>query len=324
MAVKQKVVVIVGPTAVGKTDLSIHLAKKFQGEIISGDSMQVYKGLNIGTAKATKEEQQGVPHFLLDEIEMTDSYSAGDFQISAREYIKEIGKRGHLPIIVGGTGMYIQALLFDFTFGGREDNTKDKEALRRYWEEISEIKGKQFVWEHLRHIDPAAAEIIHPNNLKRVIRAIEVMETTGKSITEQKADFSDLSGSLYDVKLIGLTTERELLYERIDHRVELMMKAGLLEEARKVYEIPDAQSAQGIGYKEFFPYFSNDISLEEAVSRVKRNSRRYAKRQMTWFRNRMEVSWWDLVQFPDRISELENELTKWLEQKEEAGCGKEF
>ncbi|MGX6978585.1 tRNA (adenosine(37)-N6)-dimethylallyltransferase MiaA [Vagococcus elongatus] len=319
MAAKQKIIVIVGPTAVGKTDLSINLAKKFQGEIISGDSMQVYKNLNIGTAKVTKEEQQGIPHFLLDEIEMTDRYSAGDFQTSARKHIKEIGNRGHLPIIVGGTGLYIQALLFDFTLGGREDNTIEKQAIRRQWEEISETKGKTFVWEHLRQIDPAAADTIHPNNLRRVIRGIEIMETTGKSITEQQGDITDLSASLYDVKLIGLTTDRELLYERINHRVDLMMKEGLEDEARMVFETPDAQSAQGIGYKEFFPYFSGEMSLEEAVTQVKQNSRRYAKRQLTWFRNRMNVSWWDLVQRPEKISELEEELAKWLEQKEEEG-----
>lgn len=309
---KAKVLVIVGPTAVGKTDLSVRMAKKFNGEIISGDSLQVYRGLDIGTAKATVAEQQGIPHHLLNVREVTESFSAADFQLLGRQLIKECHARGKLPIVVGGTGLYIQALLFDFELGG-QDKTLDTSTLRQELEEYGARFGHLQLWERLRAQDEAAAKAIHPNNVKRVSRAIEVIEMTGKSLLDQvKVDFRNADNALYDAKFIGLTTERELLYERINQRVEFMMAAGLLNEARQVYEQGAVQGAQGIGYKEFFPYFEGQSTLVDAVQQVKQNSRRYAKRQLTWFRNRMSVEWWDLIQYPEEMGQLESAVADWL------------
>ena len=233
----EKVLVIVGPTAVGKTALSIALAKKFNGEIISGDSMQVYRSLDIGTAKVTETEKEGIPHYLIDCREVSETYSAADFQKEGRQKIKEITEKGKLPIIVGETGYSILT-------------PKEKPA------------------------------------------------------------------RLYDYYLLGLETDRALLYERINQRVDQMMTEGLLEEAKQMFQQPHAQAAQGIGYKEFFPYFSGEQSLEMAVETVKQQSRRYAKRQLTWFRNRMAAHWWDLVQQPTDLPKLEKEVAEWLQQKE--------
>ncbi|MGX6962543.1 tRNA (adenosine(37)-N6)-dimethylallyltransferase MiaA [Vagococcus xieshaowenii] len=311
---KPKLMVIVGPTAVGKTALSVSLAQTFNGEIISGDSLQVYQQLDIGTAKATKEEQAGIPHYLLDEIPLEGSYSASDFQQGARRYIEEIISRGKTPIIVGGTGLYIQSLLFDFELGANEGTvTEDeKQAFRDKWETIMLTEGRNKPWQYLQQIDPEAAAIIHENNTRRVIRAIELKELFGCSITDQQVDFSNLENALYDVKLIGLTTDRELLYERINQRVDMMMTQGLMEEVQLLADKRHVQGAQGIGYKEFFPYLDGRMSLEEAIEQVKQNSRRYAKRQLTWFRNRMPVEWWDLVQYPEKQTELEAAISKWL------------
>lgn len=314
MGNKEKVIVIVGPTAVGKTMLSVKLAEKFNGEIVSGDSMQIYRQLNIGTAKATKEEQRDIPHFLLDEIDLNENYSVSDFKKQAQAYIKDIIGRGKTPIIVGGTGLYIQALLFDFQLGGKQDLSKNVNQRRVALEEQADKEGKEVVWSYLESIDSPAAAVIHPNNLKRVIRAIEVKELTGKSIVEQTIDFKDLSQSIYDVKLLGLDTERAILYERINRRVDMMMKQGLLEEAHLLEKTPNVQAAQGIGYKEFFPYFKGELTLDEAVEQVKQNSRRYAKRQLTWFRNRMSVEWWDLVDDEQRMGSLFEEVSEWLQQ----------
>lgn len=312
MKEKIKVLVLVGPTAVGKTALSIELAKAFDGEIISGDSLQVYRGLDIGTAKVTETEMAGIPHYLIDEKDMTDTFSAADFQESGRALIEEITNRGKLPIVVGGTGLYIQALLYDFKLGGTKDLTEDL-TLRRESEEYYQQYGATLLWEKLRAVDPVAAEKIHPNNVKRVIRAIEVKSKTGKSIFEQGTDLAEvLNNPLYDVQLIGLTTDRDVLYERINQRVDLMMQAGLLEEARQVYHVKEIQAAQGIGYKEFFPYFAEQAPLELSVEQVKQNSRRYAKRQLTWFRNRMTVDWWDLVATPESETALKIKIEEWL------------
>lgn len=303
---KEKMIVIVGPTAVGKTALGIELAKHFDGEIISGDSLQVYRQLDIGTAKATPEEQQQAPHHLIDTREMNETYSAADFQTEARSVIDTLVQENKLPIVVGGTGLYIQALLYDFELGGKIESTN--ETLRQEVEKLAEKDGKIAVWNQLQKIDEEAAEKIHPNNLKRVIRAIEIKQSTGKSIFEQT---QVLSEPIYDVKIIGLTTEREKLYERINLRVDWMMDAGILDEAKQVYDAGDIQAAQAIGYKEFFPYFAGEMSLEECIEKVKQNSRRYAKRQLTWFRNRMTVEWWDFLENPESIQELIQELDEW-------------
>lgn len=308
---KQQVVVIVGPTAVGKTALGVKLAQDFNGEVISGDSLQVYRGLDIGTAKVTKEETMGVTHHLIDIIEPTEDYSVYEFKQEATKIIDRLSKEGKLPIIVGGTGLYIQALLYDFNLGS--NTITDEELLvRNKWEMIAKNLSKQELWEKLDKVDPAASKVIHPNNQRRVLRALEVIELTGVSITnQQKVDFLDLDQSIYDVMLIGLNTDRDVLYQRINQRVDMMIEAGLIEEAKFVYDLGETQSSKGIGYKEFFPYFKGNINLEEASQQVKQNSRRYAKRQLTWFNNRMTVSWWNLVEYPKSISRLEEKLKAW-------------
>ncbi|MFR3687735.1 MAG: tRNA (adenosine(37)-N6)-dimethylallyltransferase MiaA [Enterococcus sp.] len=301
-----KVIAIVGPTAVGKTSLSIELAKQFNGEIISGDSMQVYRGLDIGTAKVTAEEMEGIPHHLIDVRGVDESYSVADFQKSAREAIQEISQRGKLPIIVGGTGLYIQSLLWDYKLGSEGDPEDD--SIRKKYEAFAEENGNLALWEKLQRIDPLAAEKIHFNNRKKMIRALEVFELTGHSILEPKEQPKEL----YDSFLIGLNTDRSILYQRINQRVDLMVEQGLLEEAKNLAKNPTVQAAQGIGYKEFFPYFSGGSSLEAALEEVKLHSRRYAKRQLTWFRNRMSVHWYDLIQQPEIIEEIETEIANWL------------
>lgn len=305
-----KVIAIVGPTAVGKTSLSIDLAKRFDGEIISGDSMQVYRGLDIGTAKVTLEEQAGVLHHLIDVRDIDQSYSAADFQQAAREVIQEITDRGKVPIVVGGTGLYIQSLLWDYKLGSEGERTD--ESLREKYEAIAEVEGNEALWKLLQAKDPLAAEKIHYNNRKKMIRALEVFELTGHSILEPKEQPKEL----YDSFLIGLNTERTHLYRRINERVDLMVEQGVLEEARQLAKTPEVQAAQGIGYKEFFPYFSGECSLDSAIEEVKLHSRRYAKRQLTWFRNRMSVHWYDLVQHPEAIDEVEAAIEKWLSSEE--------
>ena len=301
-----KVIAIVGPTAVGKTSLSIELAKQFNGEIISGDSMQVYRGLDIGTAKVTAEEMEGISHHLIDVRDVDESYSAADFQKAARKAIQEISDRGKLPIIVGGTGLYIQSLLWDYKLGNEGELEDD--SLRAKYEAFAEENGNLALWEKLQLTDPLAAEKIHCNNRKKMIRALEVFELTGHSILEPKEQPKEL----YDSFLIGLNTDRSILYQRSNQRVDLMVEQGLLAEAKNLAKNPTVQAAQGIGYKEFFPYLSGGSSLEAALEEVKLHSRRYAKRQLTWFRNRMSVRWYDLIQQPEKIDEIKTEIATWL------------
>lgn len=304
----EKVLVIVGPTAVGKTALSVELAKKFNGEIISGDSLQIYKKLDIGTAKISTSEMSGIPHHLIDVIEPTDNYSVADFQKAGRQLITEITERGHLPIIAGGTGLYIQSLLYDYQLGAKEEVVSD---VRKKYEELAGKIGKKQLWEYLKEKDPLAAEKIHWNNQRKVIRALEVFEVTGYSIMTPK----EKPQCLYEYCMIGLDTDRKLLYQRIDQRVDQMIAAGLVDEARFVYSLGEIQASQGIGYKELYPYFKGEITLEEAVEQIKQNSRRYAKRQLTWFRNRLKAQWFDLLEQPKQQEEIERVIQKWLEEK---------
>ncbi|MFR1941305.1 MAG: tRNA (adenosine(37)-N6)-dimethylallyltransferase MiaA [Enterococcus durans] len=304
----EKVLVIAGPTAVGKTALSVELAKKFNGEIISGDSLQIYKKLDIGTAKISTSEMSGIPHHLIDVIEPTDNYSVADFQKAGRQLITEITERGHLPIIAGGTGLYIQSLLYDYQLGAKEEVVSD---VRKKYEELAGKIGKKQLWEYLKEKDPLAAEKIHWNNQRKVIRALEVFEVTGYSIMTPK----EKPQCLYEYCMIGLDTDRKLLYQRIDQRVDQMIAAGLVDEARFVYSLGEIQASQGIGYKELYPYFKGEITLEEAVEQIKQNSRRYAKRQLTWFRNRLKAQWFDLLEQPKQQEEIKRVIKKWLEEK---------
>ena len=306
----EKVLVIVGPTAVGKTALSVELAKKFHGEIISGDSLQVYKKLDIGTAKIKTSEMESIPHHLIDIIEPNETYSVADFQKAGRKLITEITERGRLPMIVGGTGLYIQSLLYDFQLGAKEESVT---AVRKKYEELAETLSKKELWEYLKTKDPLAAEKIHWNNQRKVIRALEVFEVTGYSITTPQEE----PARLYDYCMIGLNTERALLYQRINQRVDSMLEEGLLEEARFVYELGEVQASQGIGYKEFYPYFKGEESLENVVEQLKMNSRRYAKRQLTWFRNRLDAHWFDLLVESSSMEQIDQLIRTWLEEKDD-------
>ncbi len=310
---KEKIIVIVGPTAVGKTSLSIEVAEQFDGEVISGDSMQIYKELDIGTAKVTPAEKGEIPHHLIDIKEIDENYSVADFQREASQKIQEISERGHVPIIVGGTGLYIESLLYPVTHSKIEPNQVLRQELEDYAEEV----GNEQLWERLNQVDPEAADKIHPNNVRRLIRAIEVYEETGELFSSFQNE-RQKKESNYDVFLIGLNTERQLLYERINKRVDEMVKEGLVEEAKDLWEKvgPDltVQSTKGIGYKELFAYFNKEVTLDEAIAAIKQNSRRYAKRQLTWFRNRLEdVHWLDLVKEPETIKNSFREIGEFLE-----------
>lgn len=272
---KTKIIVIVGPTAVGKTALAIDLAQALNGEIISGDSQQVYRKLDIGTAKATPEEQEAAPHHLIDVREVTESYSAFDFVIEAKTVIEEITARGKLPIIAGGTGLYIQSLLEGYHLGGEVPH-EEILAYRAQLDLLSDEDLYQRVAEQ--------GLVISQLNRRRAMRALEIAHF-GQDLANEETD--------YDPYLICLDDERSLIYDRINRRVDRMLEEGLLDEARWLYDDhPEAQAAKGIGYKELFPYFKGEQSLEEASEILKRNTRRFAKRQLTWFRNRMEVKFY--------------------------------
>lgn len=280
---KIPVIVIVGPTAVGKTSLSIELAKRLDGEIISGDSMQVYRGLDIGTAKITPEEMGGIKHYLIDVTDPSVPFTAAKFQSETRKAIETIHQAGKLPIIVGGTGLYIQSVFYDYDFG----NASEDKAYRAKLEQLDKV----ILWQMLEQQDPESARQIHENNKRRVIRALEVMHLTGKPFSEYQVH--NVLNDTYKPLFLGLDLDRELLYERINQRVNLMFEQGLITEAKKLYEqhLVDVPAVRGIGYKELFPYFEGKSSLEEAKELIQKNSRHFAKRQLTWFRNRMDIDW---------------------------------
>ncbi|AZP05784.1 tRNA (adenosine(37)-N6)-dimethylallyltransferase MiaA [Jeotgalibaca ciconiae] len=301
-----------GPTAVGKTALGVHLAKKYSGEVINGDSLQVYKGLDIGTAKVTVEEMGGIPHHLIDIVDVASSYTASDFKAAAEQVIDDIQSRGKVPILVGGSGLYIQGLLNDMKFGKTGEDISFRKNLEKTLEETSSL----YIWNQLNMVDPEAAKEIHPNNTRRVIRALESIHMSGEKFSSQQ-EFS-LSDS-YRVLSIALNCDRTLLYERINHRVEVMVEQGVLDEAKMLFELVNKENNQahkGIGYKEWFPYFSGDATFDEAKEKVKQNSRRYAKRQLTWFRNRMEnVHWFDVMK-DNYLESVELLVTDFLERGE--------
>lgn len=288
---KKRVVTIVGPTAVGKTDLSIEIAKQFNGEIINGDAMQVYKGMDIGTAKIKNKEMQGIKHYLLDMFHPNESYTAADFKYYVKKYVNEITKKSKVPIIVGGSGLYIESALFNFTF---TDSKRDPSITKKL-ESIVKEKGIQPLYDRLKRIDPKQAEKIHPNNHRRIIRALEVYETTGKpmSLHHEK----DKKTPLYNAIIIGLEMERSLLYKKIDDRCDKMIEEGLLEEVQKLYDLgyENEPAMKAIGYKEFIPYIKQEQSLATSIQLFKRNSRRYAKRQYTWFKNKLDIKWYSIT-----------------------------
>lgn len=286
---KRPLVILTGPTAVGKSALSIALAKTIGGEIVSADSMQVYRHMDIGSAKIRPEEMEGVPHHLIDVLEPTEAFNVVVFQKLAEQAIAEIYGRGHVPILVGGTGFYIQALLYDIDFTENDEDT----ALRHSLEELAGREGAEALYERLRVVDPASCESIHAHNVKRVIRAIEFYEKTGKRISDHNKEQRE-NVSPYRFAYFVLNDDREKIYQRIDRRVDLMLEQGLVEEVLSLREMgchKGMVSMQGLGYKEILSYLEGEISLEEAVYLIKRDTRHFAKRQLTWFRREKEVIW---------------------------------
>lgn len=295
MSQKNKLIVLTGPTAVGKTALSIQLAKRIGGEIVSADSMQVYKYMDIGSAKITKEEMEEVPHHLIDVLDPDEEFHVFRFQEMAKEAIKGIFERGHLPILVGGTGFYIQALVYDIAFGEEEDHS----AIRERLENTAREKGSAYLYEYLEKVDPDSAKIIHPNNQKRIIRALEFYELNGTPISEHNKRERQKE-SPYDFCYFVLNDDRELIYQKIDQRVDEMLAKGLVEEVRALKEMgfqKDMVSMQGLGYKEILSYLDGECTLDEAVYLIKRDTRHFAKRQLTWFKRERDVIWIDKKAF---------------------------
>lgn len=291
MMEKKPLVVLTGPTAVGKTNLSILLAKKIGGEIISADSMQVYKGMDIGSAKITPQEMQGVPHHLIDILEPSEEFNVALFQKLCKKAMAEIYERGHIPILTGGTGFYIQAVLKDIDFTETNEDT----TYRHFLEELAKEKGAEHLHEMLAAVDEKAATEIHANNVKRVIRALEFYHLTGKKIS----DHNEAEGGkewAYNACYFVLNDVRSEIYARIDKRVDIMVENGLLDEVKRLVEkgyTKDMVAMQGLGYKEIVDYLNGEISLEEAIYIIKRDTRHFAKRQLTWFKREPEVVWLD-------------------------------
>ena len=279
-----RVLVVCGPTGVGKTKLSIDLAKYYDGEIINVDSMQIYKEMNIGTAKIKEEEKEGVPHHLFDIYSIKECANVADFQVLVRQKIEEVKNRNKLPILVGGTGLYVKASLYDYSFV-ETDTTENK------YDGFTNDE----LYEMLKVKDPKSAEKFHANNRKRIIRSLEIVDYTGqmKSEIEEKQEHK----LVYDALFLTLTMDREKLYERINNRVEIMMEEGLEQEVAYIVENASANTTalQAIGYKEFIPYFHGEYSLEQVIDDIKKNSRHYAKRQYTWFRNQIDANWIDIT-----------------------------
>lgn len=311
---KKPLIVLTGPTAAGKTELSIALAKKLNGAIISADSMQVYKYMNIGSAKIRPEEMQGVRHYLVDVLDPREEFHVARFQQMAKEAMDEIYRNGQLPIVVGGTGFYIQALLKDIDF----DESSGELPCRKELEETARREGGAVLYERLKQVDPESAEAIHPNNVKRVIRALEFYQETGQSISLHNKEQKEKQPP-YTYAYFVLNDDRARLYERIDRRVDRMVEQGLVEEVRWLKEHGydrSLVSMQGLGYKELFPYLDGTCSLEEAVEIIKRDTRHFAKRQITWFKREPDVIWLNQQEFGyDKQKILKRMLELWEERK---------
>ncbi|HHU6750891.1 TPA: tRNA (adenosine(37)-N6)-dimethylallyltransferase MiaA [Staphylococcus pseudintermedius] len=308
---KPFIVAIVGPTASGKTELGVALAKAIDGEVISGDSMQVYQGMDIGTAKVTPDEMDGIPHHLIDILKPDETYSAYDFQQQAQQLIADITARGKVPIIVGGTGLYIQSVIYDYQF---DDETISPETEQRVAEQMAELKSytNEALHDYLGTFDPKSQQEIHQNNRKRVERAISYYLSTKKVLSNRKKS-TQLTEN-YDTLLVGIKMSRDTLYSRINSRVDMMLSHGLLDEVQELIELgyESCQSMQAIGYKEIIPVIKNEMPLNEAITLLKQHSRNYAKRQMTWFTNKLNVHWLDRekMSLTSMLSELKPLINK--------------
>ena len=285
---KSKVIVICGPTASGKTALSIELAKRINGEIVSCDSMQIYKDMNIGTAKPTIEEMQGIKHYLIGYVSPEERYSVADYKRDAKKAIKEILEKGKMPIVVGGTGLYIDSLIYEIEY---QDMKLDEDYRRKLEEEVQE-KGLEIVYEKAKKIDPKAIEKISPTDKKRILRILEIYHATGKTKTEQEIE-SRKKEVEYDYKVYALNWDREKLYDRINKRVDMMIEEGLIQEVEKIKKKYDTfpTAMQGLGYKEVVDYLNGIYTKEEMIEKIKMETRRYAKRQLTWFRKNKQTIW---------------------------------
>ncbi len=304
---KGKMIVLTGPTAVGKTALSIALAKEIGGEIISADSMQVYRYMDIGSAKISKEEMQGVPHHLIDVLDPSEEFHVYRFQQMAKEAVNEIYQKGHIPIVAGGTGFYIQALLYDIDFSTEEDHT----ALRAELEKVAAEKGGAYLHEQLKEIDPVSAQEIHPNNQKRIIRALEFYCLNGAKISDHN-QMQRQKEAAYDFRYFVLNDDRARLYQRIEERVDEMLEKGLLNEVKRLKEMGyqrDLVSMQGLGYKELLSHLAGECTLNEAIYLIKRNTRRFAKRQLTWFRRERNIIWLEKDTINNNLREILSFLT---------------
>ncbi|WP_167956484.1 tRNA (adenosine(37)-N6)-dimethylallyltransferase MiaA [Anaerosporobacter faecicola] len=310
---KKPLIILTGPTAVGKTALSIRLAKAVNGEIISADSMQVYKKMDIGTAKIMPEEMDGVKHYLVDELMPDDEFNVVKFKQLALTYMEEIYGKGKIPIIVGGTGFYIQAILNDIDF----TETNEDHSYREELQKIAEEKGAAYLYEQLRVVDEESTKIIHQNNVKRVIRALEYYHQTGEKISSHNEEQKQKQ-SPYQFAYFVLNHNREILYDRIEERIDLMIKQGLVDEVTSLYKEGyrrDLVSMQGLGYKEILAYLEGECSLEEAIYILKRDTRHFAKRQITWFKRENDVIWLDRTQYHDDENAILSRMCEILREK---------
>lgn len=294
---KPKVIVIVGPTASGKTSASINVAKKLNGEIISADSMQIYREMNIGTAKVTKEEADGIKHYLVDVVNPDEVFNVTKYKEMAEAAIEEILAKGKTPIIVGGTGLYVSTLINGIEFAEVGEDVEYREQMTA----LAEEKGAEYLHDELRKVDPDAADAIEMNNIRRVVRALEIFKLTGK--TKTQLDIESRKEVKYDYRVYGIDTPREELYNRINIRVDKMFEEGLLEEVKYVNEKYKISSTaiQGLGYKEVIEYIDGKVTYEEMIEKLKMETRRYAKRQLTWFRREEQIKWCPLIEIVDTI-----------------------
>ncbi|SHM19169.1 tRNA dimethylallyltransferase [Anaerosporobacter mobilis DSM 15930] len=306
-------IILTGPTAVGKTALSIRLAKAINGEIISADSMQVYKKMDIGTAKIMPTDMQGVKHYLIDEFMPDEDFNVVKFKQLALTYMNEIYAKGKIPILVGGTGFYIQAILNDIDFTQTVDDTSYREHLQQ----VADEKGAEFLYEQLREVDEEATKTIHQNNVKRVIRALEYYHQTGKKISEHNEEQKQKE-SPYNFAYFVLNHDRSILYDRIDKRIDIMMEQGLLDEVTSLYKkgySKELVSMQGLGYKEILAYLEGECTLEEAIYVLKRDTRHFAKRQLTWFKRERDVIWLNKSEFEDNEDAILEKMCETLHEK---------
>lgn len=316
MSEKLPLIILTGPTAVGKTELSIELAKRLNGEIISADSVQVYRGMDIGSAKVTSQEQQGIKHYLIDVLNPDEEFNVFLFKQMASEAIHEIYAKGKIPIIAGGTGFYIQSVLYDVQFAENED-----ESYRNYYESLALEKGNEYIHDLLKEIDPEYAATVHFNNSKRVIRALEFYKQTGQKMSEHNQQQQE-NESPYDFHYFVLNRDRKILYDRINQRVDIMIEQGLEDEVKGLLKAGygrELVSMQALGYKEMASYLEGELSLDEAIEIIKRDTRRFAKRQLTWFRREKTVTFMNYEDFNNDSMKILDGMLKLISERKERG-----